>query len=73
MLKFVDREIADRRDSENCEMKDSLLRLNKECQELKQENANLKDHVSAFGVNRFQDNDVFGMFPSISIYEFLVL
>ena len=66
MLKFVDREIADRRDSENCEMKDSLLRLNKECQELKQENANLKDHVSAFGVNRFQDCII--TFWHVSIY-----
>ena len=66
MLKFVDREIADRRDSENCEMKDSLLRLNKECQELKQENANLKDHVSAFGVNRVQDCII--TFWHVSIY-----
>lgn len=46
MLKFVDKEIADRKDLDNCEMKDSLLRLNKECQDLKLENANLKDHVS---------------------------
>ena len=46
MLKFVDREIEDRRDNDNFEMKDSLLKLNKECQELKYENANLKDHVS---------------------------
>jgi hypothetical protein len=46
MLKFVDQEIADRRDSDHFEMRDSLIRLNKECQELKTENANLKDHVS---------------------------
>lgn len=46
LLKFVDQEMADRRDSDQCEMKDSLIRLNRECQELKTENANLKDHVS---------------------------
>ena len=46
MLRFVDREIEDRRNSENCEMRDSLLRLKEECQELKNENAVLKDHVS---------------------------
>ena len=49
MLRFVDREIEDRRNSENCEMRDSLLRLKEECQELKNENAVLKDHVSVLG------------------------
>ena len=45
LLKWVDREIADRDDNDKYDMKQSLLNLNEECQQLKDENSRLKNQV----------------------------
>eukprot|EP00116_Pleurobrachia_bachei_P014862 sb/3475124/ len=44
-LKFVNGEMEDRREDETVEMKNALLIMNKECQELKMENSHLKEQV----------------------------
>ena len=40
-------EMEDRREDETVEMKNALLIMNKECQELKMENSHLKEQVNA--------------------------